>query len=816
MRHLHEPDALTSTSAGGTVTAPGKRSRTDALPVQRRSAPPTTAAPSASPAMDDPFALHVTHAAAAHGTASGGGALPFRDAIQASFGRHDVGHVQAHVGGAASEACDAIGAQAYATGDHVAFGGAPDLHTAAHEAAHVVQQRSGVHLKGGVGAEGDAYEQHADAVADRVVRGESAEALLDQHAGGAGGAPAIQRKPSDFTKRFGDNPLLQLSLLQRLTEWGTYVNEITPYFRVPDDDVHRQRSTFYTVYTRANSLRDSFGDRFTEGQRELAEQINAQFDVERDDLYGSSRGHLKPFFPTDDTQTRDPRLRETHSKDSQHELVEDPGSAPLFPELPCMEHVNQGQLGDCYLLAAIVSIVNLDPMHFVNHMIDHVDGTVTVRLYAGVGVMFEVTVKKSVAFGPSGTRYAHHGMWVQILEKAYAASGLQRAIKNSQSKGPRDDSPPSYDDISGGDPAEALLHLTGKPSKSFDLGKGRERFGHSAPNYLQVELDRLRKQVYVFDDEEKVLLRQIERKREAEKEPDVTTERERLKVIASEIKRLMIEMDSFGAPILELGEQLKLMSVTDTTLLRLARQHATNQPLQDLVHHALQSGVVPGDLGTGRYSNDDRAAFLQLKTGIDGKRPMCASTREKISDRDNLEEKSRGVSGESKVNGLAGKHAYSVLGYRPQSPQPNEPIMIQLRNPWGHYGREYKEIDGKLRPVAIEGNGVFWIDLSDFTSNFRAIEWTEERPPTPRFAREVEVLTGRYYSDRRTDFHRALRDMTDDGGVGELGPELILELDRGLPFASAEHLLRAVLSVMPKRPNLAQRIVDYLVDELHG
>jgi hypothetical protein len=46
-----------------------------------------------------------------------------------------------------------------------------------------VQQRGGVQLKGGVGQTGDAYEQHADQVADAVVRGESAEAVLDQHAG---------------------------------------------------------------------------------------------------------------------------------------------------------------------------------------------------------------------------------------------------------------------------------------------------------------------------------------------------------------------------------------------------------------------------------------------------------------------------------------------------------------------------------------------------------------------------------------------------------------------------------------------------------
>jgi hypothetical protein len=54
--------------------------------------------------------------------------------------------------------------------DHVVLGAGADLHTVAHEEAHVVQQRSGVQLKGGVGEVGDAYEQQADEVADRVVR----------------------------------------------------------------------------------------------------------------------------------------------------------------------------------------------------------------------------------------------------------------------------------------------------------------------------------------------------------------------------------------------------------------------------------------------------------------------------------------------------------------------------------------------------------------------------------------------------------------------------------------------------------------------
>ena len=138
---------------------------------------------------------------AAQGVSGTGGAMPFADAITSSFGpahADTVRGIQAHTGSAATAASEDLGARGYATGNRVAFAGSPDLHTAAHEAAHVVQQRQGVHLKGGVGASGDVYERHADAVADRVVAGQSAAELLG--APGSSGAAAVQRKDAKPSK----------------------------------------------------------------------------------------------------------------------------------------------------------------------------------------------------------------------------------------------------------------------------------------------------------------------------------------------------------------------------------------------------------------------------------------------------------------------------------------------------------------------------------------------------------------------------------------------------------------------------------------
>jgi hypothetical protein len=156
------------------------------------------ATPGAGPVSDGP----VVHAAASRGVATSATALPYADQIQRSFGHHDVSSIQAHVGAEAAASARSMDARAYASGHHVVFNGAPDLHTTAHEAAHVVQQRGGVQLKGGVGQQGDSYEQHADAVADMVVAGRSAEALLTQMTpsaqseGAAGGA--IQRLPETY------------------------------------------------------------------------------------------------------------------------------------------------------------------------------------------------------------------------------------------------------------------------------------------------------------------------------------------------------------------------------------------------------------------------------------------------------------------------------------------------------------------------------------------------------------------------------------------------------------------------------------------
>ncbi len=131
---------------------------------------------------------------AKQGVAGAGESLPHLDQIQRAFGAHDVSHIRAHVGADAAGAAQAIGAEAYTHGANVALRDPNNLHVVAHEAAPVVQQRAGVQLADGVDQPGDEHERNADAVAERVVRGESAADLLSPFAGSkSNDEPQVQR-----------------------------------------------------------------------------------------------------------------------------------------------------------------------------------------------------------------------------------------------------------------------------------------------------------------------------------------------------------------------------------------------------------------------------------------------------------------------------------------------------------------------------------------------------------------------------------------------------------------------------------------------
>lgn len=147
---------------------PADRESPPAQPVIQRQS-------NASAGFDDPSSLRST---AREGTRGPGSTLPFFSRIQSCFGDHDLSGVRTHQDAGARQSAQALKAHAYTFGEDMVFDRPPSLFTVAHEAAHVVQQRSGVTLQNGIDKPGDAHEKQADAVANAVANGQSAAKLL--------------------------------------------------------------------------------------------------------------------------------------------------------------------------------------------------------------------------------------------------------------------------------------------------------------------------------------------------------------------------------------------------------------------------------------------------------------------------------------------------------------------------------------------------------------------------------------------------------------------------------------------------------------
>ena len=130
-----------------------------------------------------------THAIAKAGVSGPGQPLTHLHTLEQAFGHYDISRMREYRGPDTQAALAALGANGFCSDGRMALKEGADLYTQAHEAAHGVQQAglgSSLQLRGSIGEIGDKYEQHADAVAEKVMRGESVEGLLDQVVGGEG------------------------------------------------------------------------------------------------------------------------------------------------------------------------------------------------------------------------------------------------------------------------------------------------------------------------------------------------------------------------------------------------------------------------------------------------------------------------------------------------------------------------------------------------------------------------------------------------------------------------------------------------------
>ena len=169
--------------------------------------------------------------------------------------------------------------------------------------------------------------------------------------------------------------------------------------------------------------------------------------------------------------------------------------APIFPHEPRMTDVSQHYSGECYLYAGLQNIARLYPQKIKEMIKDNGDGTATVRLYGkkynnekhctDYVPVYVVVDKKIPKFGGFGKEYERLGedcLWVNLIERAYAMSGLHEShgkevnlpvgdkIINEKDKTEKDFKP-SIAGIEGGFENEFLENMLGPDGVSKRIEK---------------------------------------------------------------------------------------------------------------------------------------------------------------------------------------------------------------------------------------------------------------------------------------------------------------------------------------------------------
>ncbi len=135
-------------------------------------------------------------------------------------------------------------------------------------------------------------------------------------------------------------------------------------------------------------------------------------------------------------------------------------SGPLFGAGgPSMNDINQGQLGDCYLLAGLAEVAYQNPTAITSMITDNGNNTYGVRFFIN-GAANYVTVNASFANGQcifnSGTN-----IWASLVEKAYAQLQTSGAVTGNTAANYGN----AWSTIgNGGNPAYTLEEITGAPT----------------------------------------------------------------------------------------------------------------------------------------------------------------------------------------------------------------------------------------------------------------------------------------------------------------------------------------------------------------
>jgi hypothetical protein len=362
----------------------------------------------------------------------------------------------------------------------------------------------------------------------------------------------------------------------------------------------------------------------------------------------------------------------------------------LFRVPPAANDVMQGDIGDCYLIGALVGILNCPggtaaiEECFLDRSGYGPWGEVVVRLYNGACAPQYIKINKTVPGAPTPAT-----VWVKLLEKAYAALFAKGAYAELE---------------------EMAGKMHGRASDVFRaiLGHAAEGYGCSKNDWNFVQLMGLTS----FTNSPNAT-RQV---RDAVFRGDQGlvdgwrqwfTREKHTQWMAIVRTSVVYKQDDFEEFLKGPGADMPA-NVRDQLLYWINTEY-----------------ILPGRRGSGLYTIAQRNIFGTIRGALTRKEAVAAGTHQGVAKRGKYA--GAGGAGEGKsIGGLVGGHQYAVLDTKEEEGL----FWLQLRNPWGSWGMKYergvhgpgpKEGRKYLRPRYDETAGVFWIELSDFCKHFQSV-----------------------------------------------------------------------------------------------
>lgn len=373
----------------------------------------------------------------------------------------------------------------------------------------------------------------------------------------------------------------------------------------------------------------------------------------------------------------------------------------LFPNRDISHlDIRQGDLGDCWLLAAIASILKTKKgsKAIKNMMVDNEDGTVTVRMFDGSCQPVYIRVRKTL---PSSSKSKNYG--ATSVERAFWLTAFEKAASCFRGSGREKFDPDnaSMANIEGGEGHHAYRMLLG------ELGSA-------------VAFDNMALQSVDDMSDTWKLIQRITSMSNWLVSPSPSHECKNAlrKVFKGKVSASVWKQNfrSVNKPIVNLDASALNTAWKASTLpddcLPMITSLITNKDVA-----SRQSGAV----GSGVYSSKIEGMYGTIAAKLKADIPISFGTKE------NKKIKSRGGSaGEWTEGGMAGPHAYAVIDSFAENVMLKRKF-IKAANPWGRYGRGYVDSfknddkDPKKQVPTISAGeieaGMFWLEITDLIEN---------------------------------------------------------------------------------------------------